>query len=155
MINNNRLQLEIATVLRTIGNKKCLEKAERLENESSSMSVFNLRDLELKSSNVTAIASCLKQEGNQQPLKSISFSYNPLLGDAGAVALAKNLPKSVCEIGLVGCGIGDIGGIEILHWMKNAPKLQMICMEQNSFSEKLRFEFKKFRADNPYVLVVF
>lgn len=157
MINNKSIQIEIAKKLRIIGNKKCLEKAEILEQESSSMSALNLRDLELNSSNITSIVNSLKQEKelNQHLIKSISLSYNYLLGDSGTIILTKRLPISICEIGLVNCGISDIGGIEILNWMRNSPNLQMICMEQNNFSEKLRFEFKKFSTTNPQVLVVY
>ena len=71
------------------------------------------------------------------------------------IVLMKNLPKSICEIGLVNCGISDIGGIEILQCMLNSPNLQMICMEQNNFSEKLKLEFNKFRTANPHILVVY
>jgi len=152
---NKSIQTEIATILRAIGTKGCVEKAEILKKKSSSMTALHLRDLKLTSINVISIANCLKQAGeNNLHLKSISFSYNHQLGDAGAIALAKSLPKSISEIGLVNCGISDIGGVEILKWMRNAPNLQMICMEQNNFSNELRFEFEKFKASNSRILVV-
>ncbi|MFK7776029.1 MAG: hypothetical protein AB8F94_28150 [Saprospiraceae bacterium] len=131
-----------------------MKKAEILESKSSPSHSLHLRDLALTSSDIAAIASCLKQEENHL-LNSISFSYNHHLGDSGAIALSKNLPKSICEIGLVNCGISDLGGIEMLNWMNNAPNLRMICMEQNNFSESLKFEFNKFSAANPSILVVY
>jgi hypothetical protein len=42
-------------------------------------------------------------------IKSISFSYNQLLGDDGTITIINNLPDTVNEIGLVDCGIGDCG----------------------------------------------
>lgn len=143
---------QIATILREIGTHKCLKKAEALEQESSPNGFLNLRNLDLDASNVKAIARCLNQE--QEPLQSISFSYNVRLGDLGATALSNHLPKHTGEIGLVNCGIGDVGGMEILNWMKNAPQLQMICMEQNNFSALLKSEFRKFSNNNPQILVV-
>ncbi len=65
------------------------------------------------------------------------------------------MPESIREIGLVNCGIGDIGEIELMSWMSNSSNLQMICVEQNNFSTEFRLEFKKFRANNPQILVVF
>lgn len=154
---NKEPQTKIANILRKIGTKKCLEKAKMLDNASSPVSTLHLRDLDLNSSNIISISNCLKQqEGtNYSLLKSISFSYNKLIGDTGVIALTESLPKSICEIGLVNCGINDIGGIELLNWMKNSPNLRMVCIEQNNFSEKLRLKFKKFSADNPQILVVF
>ena len=157
MITEKSIQIKIATILRKIGSKRCLEKAEALEQESSSMSALHLRDLELNLSDIQSIITCLKQERDSKhhQLKSISFSYNHLFGDSGAIALTKNLPETISEIGLVNCGISDAGGIELLNWMKNSTSLQMICIEQNNFSEKLRSEFKEFSSKNPSVLVVF
>jgi hypothetical protein len=105
---------------------------------------------------VAAVAGILEQEkgNNSNLIKSISFSYNHLIGDTGAIAIARSLPYSVCEIGLVDCGIGDKGGTEILNWMKTSPQLQMICIEQNNFSDKLKMEFKVFKNTNPKIMVV-
>jgi hypothetical protein len=156
VIENKSIQIKLATILRKIGNKKCIEKAEILENLSSPINTLNLRRLELNSSDVTAITNCLKQEGGESPhpVNSLSLSYNPQLGDSGAIALAKNLPESICEIGLVGCGIGDVGGIELLSCIKRLPNLKMICIEHNNFSEKLRMDFEEFRINNRGIVVV-
>ena len=95
--------------------------------------------------NSIAIAAVLEQEKDTAVITSISFSYNGQMGDIGATALAKGLPASVQEIGFVGCGIADTGGRETLNWMKTAGILQMICIEQNEFSEKLKKEFQGFK----------
>lgn len=157
MINNKNIQALIATALRKIGNDKCLEKAILLEQNSAFSNTLQLRNLELNSINVLPLLTCLKEIGERDPkfIRSISFSYNTHLGDTGAIALAKHLPKSIREIGLVNCGIRDDGGIEILNWMKENTQLQMICMEENDFSEKLKLEMEKFKRTHPQVLVVF
>jgi hypothetical protein len=157
MLKNKSFQLKIAATLRSIGSAKCLEKAKMIEHELTDTRTLNLRDLSLTPSNLKSIVGCFEQEkeNDNQLLKSISFSYNHLIGDSGAIDLAMNLPKSICEIGLVDCGLSDIGGIEILKWMKGSSNLQMICIEQNNFSEQLKFEFRKFSASRPQVLVIY
>ncbi len=154
MIDNRNHQ--IAACLRKIGNPKCLKKAALLEQTRTPMKSLHLRDLDLNPSNIGLIIDFLLEEKalKSTSIKSISLSYNPLLGDAGIIALVKQFPASISEIGLVACGIKDQGGIEVLNWAKNKPNLNMICIEQNSFSEKLRAAFKKFSQENPAILVV-
>ncbi len=148
---------KIAKVLRKTGNLECQKKAEILEIEGSQTSTLNLRNLGLKTIDIVAIADILEKEkgNNDDVIKSISFSYNHLIGDMGATLIAKSLPSSISEIGLVDCGIGDKGGTEILNWMKISPQLRMICIEQNNFSDKLKMGFKVFKKDNPRIIVVF
>ena len=95
-----------------------------------------------------------KKAKSDDIITSISFSYNPLIGDLGTTALIKSLPSSIREIGCVGCGIGDIGGKEILSWMQTSTHLQMICMEQNNFSDTLKTKFRAFNINNPKIIVV-
>lgn len=153
MINlTEETKSQLIIVLRTIGNVKCLQKAVALENQQDPIVSLNLRDLSLSPSNIEVIVDCLKEANG--PLASISFSYNSALGDLGAVALSKSLSSHVSEIGLVNCGIGDLGGFAVLNWMKNATQLRMICIEQNDFSEQLKSKFRQFSNDHPHVLVV-
>ncbi|MFT6148120.1 MAG: hypothetical protein ACJAUH_000800 [Saprospiraceae bacterium] len=156
MKNDKSIQLKIATILRKIGSKKCLAKAEMLEELASPRSL-HLRSLDLNSENIISIASCFSQENtnNYNLIKSISFSYNTQMGNLGVTILAKNLPKSITEIGLVGCGISDSGGIELLNSMENMPNLQMICVEENHFSKEVSIKFREFSQNNPQILVVF
>ena len=149
MTNHDKNQL--VAILRKIGSEHCLEKARLLEADSLAIHSLHLRSLDLNAENVTEIAKCLSDD---HELKSISFSYNTLLGDIGAMALAKNLPNQLKELGLVNCGISDVGGIELLKWMKTATQLQMICMEQNHFSESLKAAFRNFGNNNAQVLVI-
>jgi hypothetical protein len=148
---------EIAKILRETGNLECLKKAKILEIEDPQTSTLNLRSLSLKTITIAAITDVIenKKADNGCYVKSISFSYNNQIGDVGAFLLAKSLPYSICEIGLVDCGIGDQGATEILKWMKRSSQLQMICIEQNNFSEKLKMEFMVFKNDNPKIMVIF
>jgi hypothetical protein len=148
---------KLAKVLRTIGSSECIKKAQQLEDDDYKTRTLNLRNLSLKPNNITAIATILKQENynNTNVIKSISFSYNTLMGDAGATALAKSLPTSLSEIGLVECGIGDNGGRAILNVVKRLQQLKMIFIEQNKFSDQLKMEYEAFGQANPKITVVF
>jgi len=143
---------KIAKVLRQTANSACLEKAKNLEEDVYQTSTLNLRDLSLMPKDIIAISDVLMQDNDS--IKSISFSYNNLIGDIGATVLARSLPSSISEIGLVDCGIGDQGGSEILNWVKTSPNLKMICIEENNFSDKLKLEFKAFKKNNPEIMVV-
>jgi hypothetical protein len=105
-----------------------------LEEIITPIKILHLISLELNAANISNIANSLQEENN---IQSISFSYNAI-GDLGTIALLEKLPKSITEIGLVNCNITDNGGIELLNWMKNAPQLQMVCIEQNNFSAELK-----------------
>ena len=148
---------KIAAVLRKNGNSECIKKANALESSTSKITTLHFRSLDLHTTDIAAIAAILKEEKNspENNITSISFSYNHRLGDMGATRILESIPTSVREIGLVHCGIGDQGGIEILHWMKATPNLQMICIEQNNFSDSLQTEFKNFKKENPNIMVIF
>ena len=131
-----------------------MERSRLLKSNASSS--YNLRSLDLKASDVIAIANILKsenQKGNGY-VTSISFSFNHDLGDLGAEALSKSLPNSLTEIGLVGCEIGDKGGLHILEGIKKMPHLNMICIENNKFSEALKNEFRTYSNSKPHMLIV-
>ncbi len=149
------MRKKIAKALRTIGNSKCLEKAKQLEDDGFQTSTLHLRDLSLTPNDSTAIVTVLKQEHYNDAITSISFSYNKEIGDAGASVLAKSLPTSLSENGLVDCGIGDEGGREILNSIKTLKQLKMICIEQNKFSDHLKIEYKIFGQAHPKILIVF
>ena len=148
---------ELAVILRSINNKKCLQKAIDLEEKLSQIKTLSLRNLGLNPDNLNSILIWLKKHSaaDDKHLESLSFSYNNSIGDQAVFSLVNNLPSSLQEIGLVDCGISDTGGTEILNWMRNSPQLQMICIEGNNFSENLKSEFRKFKADNPQVCFVY
>lgn len=147
----------MAKALREIGNLKCLEKAKVLETDLSQTTSLNLRNLRLSSSEITPIITVLEKENkyNSNLITSISFSYNPLIGNLGVIAIVRSLPYSIREVGFVNCGIGDKWGVKVLQWMKKATNLDMICMEENNFSEALKLELRDFKKNNPNVMVVF
>lgn len=154
--NEPKVALEIAKVLKEIGNRECLEKAAIFEKDVSLGSSLDLRELRLRSSDVTSIARILEHEkyNDSDFIGSVSLSYNRLIGDVGATLIVRSLPASVTEIGLVGCGIGDDGGAEILSWMRKSSNLKMVCIEKNNFSDKLKRQFTAFGKDNSEVQVV-
>ena len=145
---------QLAKVLRRIGTAECLKKVVTLEKQEFKTSTLNLRNLKLNATDIIEIANIL-QHDNDNTLRSISFSYNPLIGDEGASLLANSFQNSINEIGLVGCGIGDVGAIELLHWMKKSTTLKMICIEGNNFSDNVKRDFKAFKKDNPHIMVIF
>jgi len=97
----------------------------------------------------------IAQESDTISIKSLSFSYNELIGDVGATIITQKIPASISELGLVGCAISDKGETVILNWMRTAQYLQMICIENNNFSDKLRKEFSISKKENPEKIVVF
>jgi len=161
VINNNPkstlVNNEIAKVLRENGNLECIRKSETVENNISEISCLNLRNLGLDVNDVVRITNIIERKNGDNDIfiKSISYSYNPLIGDAGATLIAKKLPSSISEIGLVDSGIEDKGGTEILNWMRKSVNLKMICIEQNNFSDKLKMEFNIFKNENPKIMVVY
>lgn len=156
MRGDKNIHYSLAEILRNIGRKECLEKAEFLERSNSQNTSLSLRDLGLKASEIQQLAIVIGDIGKKSEviIDSISFSYNSLLKDEGAITLIKSLPKSLCELGLVNCGIEEVGGQALLDWVQNAPNLKMICAEDNSFSNNLKLDFKKFSKENPEIIVV-
>lgn len=120
----------------------------------SSSDQLSFRSLGLTVSDMTYIANKLEQRDSSNPVKSISFSYNAL-GDEGAIAFANSFPNTVTEVGLVGCAIGDKGGLAVLNWAKTSKQLSMICIEQNSFSDALKSEYSKFSTEHPEIFIVY
>ncbi|MFK7926458.1 MAG: hypothetical protein AB8H47_31205 [Bacteroidia bacterium] len=142
---------QIAAILLETARPNCVEKARTLMPSST----LSFRSLDLTPAEITHIANCLKTADQESPLiRSISFSYNHTMGDAGAIALAAMLPQSLTEIGLVGCGIGDAGGKALLKWMQKSPKLKMACIENNHFSADLIKQLQELSAQRPHMLLV-
>lgn len=118
--------------------------------------VLHLRSRDLDETDVSSIVTMLQQiKHDDKGIESISFSYNPRIGDSWITRIMQSMPASVKEIGCVGCGINDVWGLEILEWMKRSSNLQMICIEQNSFSDDLKQQFNIFKKQNPHIMVIF
>jgi len=110
------------------------------QNAASSPSVnFHSRNAGFSADDVKLIANILGMTSARElaRLRSFSLSDNTI-GNEGAKALAAALPKTLTELGLVGCAIGDQGGKAILEWAKYASGLRMICIEDNRLSQGLR-----------------
>ncbi len=148
----------LINTLRSIGKEVCITAAEKLQAAPASSSSFSLhlRGAGLDVPDAEVLAKALKSlsSGHRRMLRSFSVSYNPLLGDRGAAALARSLPQTVSEIGFVGCEIGDIGGEALLKWARQAPHLSMICVEENAFSRVTEKRFRELAQGNPALLVV-
>ena len=86
-------------------------------------------------------------------MRSFSVSYNPDIGDAGAIALIGSLPASTTEIGMVGCDLRDGSGEVLLDWVQHAPTLRMFCVEGNEFSSLMRRRLSKLRGSRSGLFV--
>lgn len=68
--------------------------------------------------------------------------------------LVKALPSTITEMGLVQCNIGDEGGEALLTWASNTPTLQMLCIEQNVFSKKIKDRFVELGSKTQGLFIV-
>lgn len=148
----------LISALRAIGTDVCNAAARNLEAAEGSNAPFSLhlRNAGLTVSDAEVLAKALLRYPleNGRVLRSFSVSYNPLLGDHGAAALAESLPQSVSEVGFVGCDIGDAGGEALLKWAGQAPSLSMICVEGNAFSQSTEMRFRDLARERAGLLVV-
>ena len=153
-LETNKLKKELPKYLRLKASGILLEKINAIQSNSNHSDTLNFRNLELDSSDVLSIMEIVTQSNANKFIKSISFSYNRLIGDDGTITILNTLSNTVNEIGLVDCGIGDRGGKIILKKIKNLTNLKMLCIEQNNFSDPIKQEFKTFSSYNPQVLIV-
>jgi hypothetical protein len=144
--------------LRSIGKDVCIAAADKLESAQTADPTFSLHLLnaELHVSDAEILAKALMKfsSDNGQMLRSFSVSYNPMLGDKGTIVLAQSLPQTVSEIGFVGCEIGDVGGKALVKWARQASRLGMICVENNTFSEETKALFRELSNEKAGLLVV-
>lgn len=144
--------------LRSIGNAVCLSAADRLEASRASNADYDLhlRNAGLGALEAEIIAGAMREASLREgpALRSFSMSYNPDLTDTGVVALTRAFPPTLTELGLVACSIGDEGGAALLRWGKRAVGLQMICVEGNHFSVRIRQRFASLAQERPDLLVV-
>lgn len=146
---------ELTRTLRAMDNEVCNTAAENLEKSlSTGASLYvHLRNAGLELSNACALAEALIRHSNTTnlPLQSFSVSYNHGIGDSGVEVLAKSLPRSLEEVGFVGCNIEGKGGEAILQWAKHAPNLKMICVEGNNLNKETLSLFNMYKKRNPEV----
>ncbi len=153
-------QMTLATlvnVLKSTQNAVCQTAAAKLMllHENSLDYDLHLRNANLSSMQIERIAAAIQAIHSQggPALHSVSLSYNKV-SDQVMVSLVKRLPPTVTEVGLVQCGLSDLGGEALLAWAGGATKLQILCVEQNTFSQPLRAKFSALRQRRPGLLVV-
>ncbi len=148
----------LITALHSIGGPVCLDAATRLETVSANSGGFNLhlRGAGLSALDARILANALQEMPDlaTHHLRSFSASYNPDLNDAGGIVLAGSFPKTMTELGLVGCSLGDAGGAALLEWAQQAPSLRMICVEGNDLSSSLKSRFARLGRLNASLMVV-
>jgi len=153
---SNLLTLEesLQNALRAIGSDVTMAAADNFARSVVSSSILNLhlRNARITASDVKIIANAMDKTPSSElaRLGSFSLSYNTI-GDQGAMTLANALPKTLTELGLVGCSIGDQGGKEILEWAKITSGLRLICIEENNISEELRNQFRSLKGMSVFV----
>ena len=145
----------LAQALRTIGTEPCITAAEKLEKRGAQSGDFrfHVRNAGIDSAGAVTIATALNSVSSDEALALVSFSlsYNEALSDVGAIALAKALPPTLGELGLVGCSIGETGGSALYEWARTARGLRMICLENNRLSDELKTRFRKLPGTVAYV----
>jgi hypothetical protein len=107
-------------------------------NESINSGSLHLRSLNINSDDLNLLMEFLKMKSSLLAVASFSLSYNTELGDFGIEKVMRNLPKTIRELGIVNCGITDIGAQIILDELINHPDLSLICMEQNELTDSMR-----------------
>lgn len=151
---------EISRHLHITMKRKKIEDTQKMNSsktfELDTSNILHLRNQNLNQSDMFSIADMLKQLKDQkEAIISISFSYNKNIGDVGITLLMQNMPLNVWELGCVWCGISDDGARAVLEWMKQSQNLQMICIEQNNFSDDIQEQFRDFKKENPHIIVIF
>lgn len=154
----NALAAKLATALRSIGGPVCNDAAQRLEAtapDARNISL-HLRRADLTKSDTFVLAHALQSLTGREAaaLGSFSMSYNPDMEDAGALALARALPRTIREVGLVGCDLGDEGGSALIEWAATATGLQMICVEDNKFSGRVKSQFRALATGDANLMVI-
>ena len=140
---NTRLELlDLIKTLNATEKDVCVSAASRLDALDSVASEFDLhlRHANLDEGDATKIAVAIRNLSptHAPTVRSFSISYNPGIGESGAIALINSLPTTVTEIGMVGCGLTDQSGIALLAWAERAVSLRMLCVEDNNYSAEMR-----------------
>ena len=155
-LQSSELSLEesLQIALRAIGSDVANAVADHLAKSavSSAALSLHLRNAQMTAADVKLIANALDRTSVSEltRLGSFSLSYNTI-GDEGANTLAKCLPATLIELGLVGCSIGDQGGAAMLEWARHANGLRMICIEDNNMSDQMRKQFRSLRGISVFV----
>ena len=155
--SSNRLN-PLIDALKSFNNPVCEIATTKLLSlpDDGSYYDLHLRNANLNLDEITLIAAAVQAVHNKggPVLRSFSMSYNPKLGNEGVVVLAKTLPSTLTEIGLVRCGIGDQSTEALIAWAAQAPKLHWLCVEENAFSDKAKDKLLQLGKARAGLLVV-
>lgn len=155
---NKGLIVKLSSALRLIGGAVCTDAARRLETSRKDADRFSLhlRRADLSKADALFLSHALQSLTAREAflIKSLSVSHIPEMEDTGALALARAMPRNLWEVGFVGCGLSDDGGQALLEWASKALALQMICVEDNKFSDDLRKRFNALAENDCHPLVV-
>jgi hypothetical protein len=148
----------LVNVLRSTRNTVCEAAANRLmlgHEKNRSNYDLHLRSANLSIDEIEQIAAAIQAVHNQggPALHSVSLSYNNL-SDQVMMIFLKALPPTLTELGLVQCGLSDTGGEALVAWASGAAKLQMLCVEQNAFSQPIKEQLSALGQQRPGLLVV-
>jgi len=148
----------LVNVLKSTQNSVCEAAANRLmlgHEKNRSNYDLHLRRASLSSTEIEQIAAAIQAVHHQggPALHSVSLSYNNL-SDQVMMNFLKALPPTLTELGLVQCGLSDTGGEALLAWASGATKLQMICVEQNAFSQHIKGKLSALGQQRLGLLVV-
>lgn len=151
-----KLEDHLQLTLRSIGSNACIAAADKLSGRhfGSGELILHLRNADITADGAVPIADALGSvaEAELAKLGSFSLSYNEI-GDDGTLALAAVLPKTLGELGLVGCSISDLGANALLKWAANASDLRMICIENNNVTETVWNSYRQLRETSPSLSV--
>ena len=64
------------------------------------------------------------------------------------------MPRNIRDVGLVGCDLGDAGGTALLEWVNSAAGFQMVCIEENRFSDQFKQQFVALREKDKSLVVI-
>lgn len=149
---------ELVDVLKRLDRPAANKAAARLAllTDSDRSYDLHLRDALLTAHDADLIAAALQavKRNGGPALRSFSMSYNAELGDEGVLSVCKNLPDSVTEIGLVGCGVGDKGAAALIEWALPVVALRWLCVEDNDFSDEAKDRLLQLTQNNRHLLVI-
>jgi len=149
---------DLIEALRMTEKEVCLTAANQLANRASAPTEFDLhlRRAGLDEGDAVSIAGALNNLSRTggPTICSFSVSYNPNIREGGAIALINSLPKTVTEIGMVGCGLGDESGKVLWTWAQHAAALRMLCVEQNKYTPHMRQKISDLRKNRNGLVVI-
>jgi hypothetical protein len=94
------------------------------KTESENASILTFRNLDLKTIELEYLMQVIYPDYQEIIIKYSPFSINKnsVLSDEAMRNVIRFLPKSILEIGLVGCGLKNEAARLTSHWLRKNPK---------------------------------